>query len=163
MVLGMALALLATGAARRDTGLERRADHGDVRRGLAGHHATGGLAEVGAIEAETSAARQHLRVALAQVGVRAAGAGGHALQAGLDAARACVHIAGSRLRMRLEHFSNRHVQLLLRRSRKTQHDANRGSQAECSSMRLVVRSPAGVATPTDGLSLRPWRASIDGG
>jgi hypothetical protein len=73
VVLGVPLALLATCATRRRTGLNRCAEHADIGRGLASEHAARGLAGVSAIEVEANAADQLPHVLLAETGVGAAG------------------------------------------------------------------------------------------
>jgi hypothetical protein len=112
VVLGVALALLATGAAGRGTRLDRGTKDGGVGRDLADHHASGGHAHVGAVEAEADAAPHVLHVALGQVRVGTARARRGAVHAGLDAAHHRLAIATGRLRVRIEHLSNRHLRLL---------------------------------------------------
>lgn len=56
VVIGVALTLFATGAARQHAGLNRWADDADVGRGSAGHEAAGGLAHVGAVETQANSA-----------------------------------------------------------------------------------------------------------
>src|SRR5207247_402649 len=108
MMGGVPLALLATGAAGRRAGLDRCADDAEIERGLAGHDAAGGLACVGAVEAEANAADQLLQVFLAEAGVGAAGTGSGTVDAVLDTAQERVAIKAARLWMRLDHFSNCH-------------------------------------------------------
>jgi len=67
------------------------------------------LADVRAIQAQANAAHHLRQVALAEIGVGAARAGGGALAARLDAPRDRVEIADGQLGMGLEHLSNRHV------------------------------------------------------
>jgi hypothetical protein len=112
VVLGVALALLATGAACHYARLNRCADDADIRRSLAGYDTAGGLANVGAVEAQANAAHQLLQVGLAEVGVGAARTRGGAVDAGLDTAHDHIAIAIGRLRMRLKHLSNRHFHSL---------------------------------------------------
>ena len=109
VVLGVALALLATGAAYRHARLNRCANDGDLGLGLAGHDAAGGVADVGAVEAPANAAHHLWHVALAQVRVGATRTHRGTVDAGLDTAHDRIAIATGRLRMGLEHVSNRHV------------------------------------------------------
>ena len=109
MMLGVAVALRMTGAARRQAAFERCANHAEVWRGLARHYATRGNADVGAVEAGANAADQILYPALAEVGVGAAGTRGGAVGTRLDTAHEHVEIADRRCGMRLEHLSNRHL------------------------------------------------------
>src|SRR5919109_3975724 len=108
VVIGVVLTLFATGPARQHAGLNRCADDADVGRGLAGHDAAGGLAQVGAIETKANAAHQPLHVALAEVGIGAARTRGGAVDARLDTAHHHVTIAARRMRVGLEHLSSRH-------------------------------------------------------
>ena len=64
VMLGVAFALLATGTECHDTRLNHWADDADIGRGLSCHNAVGGIAHVGAVEAEPNAADQLLYVAL---------------------------------------------------------------------------------------------------
>jgi hypothetical protein len=109
VVLGVSLALRATGAARHHAGLHRRADDADVGRALAGHDSAGRFADVGAVEAEANAADQLRHVALAEVRVGTARARLGAVAARLDTAHEGIEIAAGRLGMRLEHLSNGHL------------------------------------------------------
>jgi hypothetical protein len=105
-MLGVALALRATGAACHQAAFKRCANHADVGRGLTGHDAAGGIADVGAVEAEANAADQILHLAIPEVSVGAAGTGSGALAARLDTAHERIEIADRRCGMRLEHRSN---------------------------------------------------------
>jgi hypothetical protein len=109
VVLGVALALLATGTACHQAGLDRRAHDADIRSGLPRHDSPRGFADVGAVQARANAAYHLLQVALAEICVGAARAGGGAPAARLDAPSDRVEIADGRLGMGLEHLSNRHV------------------------------------------------------
>jgi hypothetical protein len=108
MVGRVPLALLATRAAGRRAGLDDCADDAEIERGLAGHDAAGGLAGVGAVEAEPNAPDQLLQVFLAETGVAAAGTGNGTVETVLDTAQERVAIKAVRLRMRLDQFSNCH-------------------------------------------------------
>jgi hypothetical protein len=117
VMLGVALALRTTGAACHQAAFKRCANHADVRRGLADHDAAGGIADVGAVEAEANAADQVPHAALAKVSVGAAGTGSGAVAARLDTAHERIKIADRRCGMRLEHLSNGHLLSSLRRAR----------------------------------------------
>ena len=108
VVLGVVLALLAAGAAYRHARLNRCANDGDLGLGLAGHDAAGGVADVGAVEAPANAAHHLWHIALAQVRVGATRTHHGTVDAGLDTAHDHIAIATGRLRMGLEHLSNRH-------------------------------------------------------
>ena len=100
VVLGMTLALLGAGTARRTARLHHGALDPRIGRGLARDDAARRDAHVSAVEAQTNAAG-HLHDGLGQVGIRTYRAGGRALGAGLDAARDCVEISrGSWMRLR---------------------------------------------------------------
>jgi hypothetical protein len=100
VVLGVALALLVTGAACPHARLNRCANDGNIGLSLAGHDAAGSLANVGAVEAQANAAHQLRQVALAEVRVGAACTRGGTFDAGLDTAHDHIAIATGRLRMR---------------------------------------------------------------
>ena len=86
VMLGVAPALRTTGAACHQAAFERCANHADVGRGLAGHDAAGGIADVRAVETEANAADQVPDVVFAETRVRAADASGGAVEAVVDAA-----------------------------------------------------------------------------
>ena len=109
VMLGVALALRTTGAAGDQAAFKRCANHAEVRRGLAGDDAAGGIADVGAVEAGANAAEQILHPGLAEVGVGAAGTGSGTVAARLDTAHERIEIADRRCGMHLEHLSNGHL------------------------------------------------------
>jgi hypothetical protein len=108
VVGGVPLALLATHAARRAAGLDRRPEQVEIGRSLAGEDAPGGVAGVGAVEVETNAADQLLHVALGETGVGAARATGGTLEALVDTTQERVAIKAGRLWVRLDDLLNRH-------------------------------------------------------
>jgi hypothetical protein len=108
VVLGVPLTFLATCATGRGTGLNRCTEDLDIGRGLAGEHATRGVAGVGAVVVEANAADQVLHVLLAETGVGATRACGGTVEALVDAAQQRVSIEARRLWMRLDYFSNCH-------------------------------------------------------
>src|SRR2546423_3271182 len=92
VVLGVPLALFATGTARHHAALNGCADDAGVRRCLAGHDAAGGVAQIGAVEAKANTSHQLLRIALAEVGIGTAGTRGRTVDTRLDAAHHHVAI-----------------------------------------------------------------------
>jgi hypothetical protein len=108
-MLCVTLALLATGSARDRTGLNRCANDAELGGGLPGHYAARRVTHIGAVEAAVNAANQFLQLGLAEVGVSAARTGRSALDACLDTADHRIEILANRLRMRLQHLSNRHI------------------------------------------------------
>jgi hypothetical protein len=108
VVGGVLLALLGARPAGCRAGLDRRAEDAEVRLGLPDEDAGGGLADVGAVEAESNAA-DHLptsgyaRSASAQLVRR------RALDALIDAAQRQVTIENAGARVGSEHVPNRHV------------------------------------------------------
>ena len=108
VVFRVPLTLVATHAAGRRAGLDSRAEQVDIRSGLAGDDAPGGVADVGAIEVEANAADQLPHVRLAETGVGAAGACSRTVEALVDAAQQRVSIEACRLWMGLEYLSNCH-------------------------------------------------------
>jgi hypothetical protein len=105
--------LLATRLTGDRTGLNRRAEHRDIERCLAGGDAACGAARVGAIQIAANAMDQVLHTRLAETSVGAAGAFSRAVEARVDAAQERVAINARRAWMRLEHLLNRHFGLLL--------------------------------------------------
>ena len=108
VVLSVPLTLVATRAADRCAGLDRRAEHADIGSGLAGEDAPGGVAGVGAIEVEANAADQLPRVPFAETGVGATSAASGTVEALVDAAQQRVAIEACRLWMSVDYFSNCH-------------------------------------------------------
>ena len=78
------LALVGAGAARHGARLDRGAEDAEIRLGVSDEDSAGGIAGIGAVEAEANAADQLLYVGLAEVGVRAAGAHSRAVDALVD-------------------------------------------------------------------------------
>ena len=112
VVFSVALALLATGAAYRHARLNRCPNDGALGRRLAGHDAAGGVAHVGAVEAQANAAHQLRHVALAEEPVASAQL--------VDTAAQSMHASTQRTitsrsplaggcGLGLEHLSNRHL------------------------------------------------------
>ena len=108
VVGGVPLALLATCAAGHRTRLDGRAQEAGIERSLADDDASGGIAQIGAVEVETDAADQPLHIVLAEAGIGAGSAGSGTRDALVDATHERVAIDARRLRMRTDYFSNRH-------------------------------------------------------
>jgi hypothetical protein len=85
VVVTMLLALVSADSACSSAGLKSGTCHLYFEGRLAGQYLAGGIAHVGAVEAEPYAAGQHLYVTLADAGVGAGGAALFAVKAGLDA------------------------------------------------------------------------------
>jgi hypothetical protein len=115
VVGGVLLALVPARAAGYGAGLERAAEKAEIRLGLPHEDAAGGVADVGAIQAEANAAELFLYVRLSEVGIGVGNARRRTLDAVLDAAHQQVAIERARPWVRLEDVSNRHVALLSRR------------------------------------------------
>ena len=110
------LAFLGAGAAGHCARLDRRAEDAEIGLGLPDEDSAGGVAEIGAVEAEANAADELQYVRLAEVGVRTARAHSRAVDALVDTAQKQVAVEGDGARVRLEHFVNRHVTLLSARA-----------------------------------------------
>jgi hypothetical protein len=109
VVGGVLLALLGARPTGCRASLDLSAEDAEVRLGLPDEDAGGGLANVGAIEAESNAA-DHLRdVWLCEIGVGATRARRRALDAVIDAAQHQVTIENAGARVCCEHVPNRHV------------------------------------------------------
>ena len=120
VVGGKLLALLGARPTGCRARLDLRAEDADVRLGLPDQDAAGGLAGVGAVEAESNAADQLRDIWLREVGVRAARARRRAVEALFDAAHQRVTIENGGARVGLEHVSNSHVLSLLWRFYRSQ-------------------------------------------
>src|SRR5512132_1101780 len=92
VVGGVLVTLLGARPTGCRAGLDFRAEDADVRVGLPDQDAAGGLARVGAVEAESNAANHLRHVWLCEVRVRAARAGRSAVDALFDAAHQQVTI-----------------------------------------------------------------------
>ena len=103
------LALLGACPTGCRAGLGFRAEDAEVRLGLPDEDASGGLAGVGAVEAESNAANHLRHVWLCEVGVGAARARRRAVDAVFDAAHQQVTIENGGARVCLEHVANSHV------------------------------------------------------
>jgi len=80
------VALVSARQTGHGTGLDRSAENAEIRLGLPDEDAAGGIANVGAVQAEANAAALLFYVRLSEVGVGAARARRRALDAVLDAA-----------------------------------------------------------------------------
>ena len=104
----MALAFVAADATSHCARFYGNAEDVEISGRLPRHDASGGVAEVTAVETEPDAAGQFLQIGLGEVGIGAAGAAGSALQAFVDATHEHVEIEARRLGMALHHLANRH-------------------------------------------------------
>ena len=109
VVLGVPLALFATGTARHHAALNRCTDDAGVGRCLAGHDAAGGVAQIGAVEAKANAAHHLLYVVHREIRVGTTRAAGGAVEALFDTAQERALIDTCRLWMCLDYVANRHV------------------------------------------------------
>jgi hypothetical protein len=109
MVGGVLFALLSAGLAGHYASVDRSAENAEIRLGPPDEDATGGVADVGAVQAEANAAELLLHVRLGEVGVGVARACRGAVDAVLDAADQQVAIERAGPWVCLEHVSNRHV------------------------------------------------------
>src|SRR5437762_4072689 len=105
----MPLAFLAASAACPRARLGRRAENSEVGFGLPRQNATGGAADVAAVETEAYAAHQPLHVRLGETRVGAARARRSAFQTPVDAAHEHLAVEARRLRMRLDDVPDAHV------------------------------------------------------
>jgi hypothetical protein len=101
VVVRMLLALVPADAACPSASLKSSTCHVCFEGRLAGHYLAGGIAHVGAVEAEPYAAGEHLYATLADAGVGAGGAALFAVKAGLDALHQHLGIDGSAAWVRL--------------------------------------------------------------
>jgi hypothetical protein len=106
------LALVAAGSASHRARLDHRADDAEIGLGLPDDDSSGGIAGIGAVEAEASASDHLVYVWLAEAGVCAARARTCAVDALVDTAQKQVAVEGDGARVRLEHFVDRHGTLL---------------------------------------------------
>jgi hypothetical protein len=110
--LGVLLALVGAKPACRGTGVEHSPDHLLVRPGSAGRDPAGDVANVGAIQVQSDTLGERFHVVFSEAGVCA---GRAALRAGvtfLDATDESVVDLSANLRMRTDHFSHVHPELL---------------------------------------------------
>lgn len=85
MVLRMAPAFLLAPRASLCAGLERFAQHGRLDDEVSCRDRARGRAKIGAVEAQSNAAREHLEIVLGQTGIGTGRAGLRTIVAGLDA------------------------------------------------------------------------------
>jgi hypothetical protein len=109
LVVGVPLALLRAGPTGRHARRDGRAEDGRIRSGLPRHGASGGVAGIGAIEAEPNDANQLLYVALGKTGVSTGSAAGAAVQALLDATNQHLAIHVRWLWVQLDYLLKPHV------------------------------------------------------
>ena len=109
---GVLLALVTARPAGDRAGLDGRAENAEIRLGLPDEDATGGVADVRAVQTEANATKLFLYVRLGEVGVGVARARRGTFDAILDAAHQESAIKSVRPRMCPENLLNRHVALL---------------------------------------------------
>jgi hypothetical protein len=109
VVGGVLLALVTARSAGHCAGFDHGAEKAEIRLGLPDQDATGGVADVGAVQAEANAAELVVYVRLGEVGVGVARARRRAVDAVLDAAHQQVAIESDRTWVCLEHVSNCHL------------------------------------------------------
>ena len=108
----MPFAFVSTRATGRRTGFDHYADDRKVRGGLPRQNTTGGGAEVAAVETKADTAHQLPNVRLGETRIGATRAGSPAARALVDAVYEGLAIKARRLRMRLDHIANCHVDSL---------------------------------------------------
>ena len=94
---GMPLALITTGSAGRRAGLDHGLEDAEIRRGLTYRDSGGGVAGVGAVEAEANAAHHLAYVVLSEIGVGTTRAAGGTVEALFDTTQERVVIDTCRL------------------------------------------------------------------
>ena len=109
---GVLLALVTARPAGDRAGLDGRAENAEIRLGLPDEDATGGGADVRAVQTEANATTLLLYVRLGEVGVGVARARRGTFDAIVDAAHQEAAIKSVRPRMCPENLLNRHVALL---------------------------------------------------
>jgi len=103
VVVSMLLALVSANTTCLSAGFKSGACHPRTEGRLAGQYLAGGLAHIGAVEAEPYTAGQHLYVPFADTGVGAGSAGLGAVEASLDTLHQSLGIQCSTARVRLNH------------------------------------------------------------
>ena len=106
---GMPLALITTGLTRRRAGFDHCPEDAEIGRGLTYRDTGGGVAGVGAVEAEADAAHHLVYVVLREIGVGTTRATGGTVEALFDTAQERVVIDTCRLWMSLDYVLNCHV------------------------------------------------------
>jgi hypothetical protein len=111
LVMGrMKVAFLGTDGAGRRTRLDHCPHEAKIRRRLPRHDAAGGVAHVGAVEAEANDANHFVDIGFAQARVGAGGAAGGTVETLVDAAQESVAIkAAARLWVQLDDLLISHV------------------------------------------------------
>jgi hypothetical protein len=112
VVGGVLLALVTARPAGDRAGLDRRAENAEIRLGLPDEDATGGVADVRAVQTEANATKLLLYVRLGEVGVGVTRARRGTFDAILDTAHQEVAIKSVRPWVCPENLLNRHVALL---------------------------------------------------
>jgi hypothetical protein len=106
---GVEVALACTDDAGRRTGFDHCPHEAKIRRGLPGDDAAGGVASVGAVEAQSNDAYHLLNIGLAQAGVGTGRATGGTVETLLYTTDESVPIDPGRLWMQLDDLLKGHV------------------------------------------------------
>jgi len=113
---GVEVALVGTDDAGRCTGFDHRPHEAKIRRGLPRHDPAGGLAHVGAVEAEANDANHLVDIGFAQACVGAGRTTGGTVETLVDTAQESVVIHAGGLWMQLDDLLKGHVCPLSRSS-----------------------------------------------
>jgi hypothetical protein len=106
---GVEVALGCTDAAGRRTGFDHCPHEAKIRRGLPGHDAAGGVARVGAVEAQSNDAYHLLDIGFAEAGVGTGRTAGGTVETLLYTAHESVAIDSGRLWMQLDDLLKGHL------------------------------------------------------
>ena len=113
VVMGVPLALISAGTAGCGAGLDDRAHDAEIGLRLARHHAAGGVAEIGAVKAQSNATDHVSDVLLGETRVGASSARGRAIDAVFNAAKKRLAINAGWVWMCRDDLSNSHVDSFL--------------------------------------------------
>jgi hypothetical protein len=113
VVMGVPLAFISAGTARRHAGLDGGADDAELGLRLARHNAAGGVAQFGAVKTQTNATDHVSDVLLSETRVGARSARGRAVDAVVNAAKKRLAIDAGWVWMRRDDLSNTHVDRFL--------------------------------------------------
>jgi hypothetical protein len=147
VVGGVPVALLGTGEASHRTGFDHCADEREIWSGLACHDAAGGVAGVGAVEAEPNATHHLAHVVLGKIGVGTTRTTGGTIQALFDTTQKRVAIEACRLWMQPDDLLKGHV--LSSRSGEIGHAFRRAFRLRPSLERTAICSSDQV--PSQGI------------
>jgi hypothetical protein len=102
VVSSVPFTLLGTGETGRRTRFDYRADEAEIGLGLARHDPAGGLAHVGAVKAEASAAHHLAHVVLGEISVCTTCTADSTVEALVDTAQERLAVKAARLWMQLD-------------------------------------------------------------